>query len=281
MMSEAIALTAFRPDHLAGAVQLSQQAGWPHRLEDWQMALALSEGRAAVSSLDNRVVGTVLMTPYGEDAATINMVIVDQAARGRGLGRKLMDAVLSLAGDRSLRLIATESGLPLYEKLGFRGDGTVVQHQGHVARSVAAPAGVRSARSDDIPAIMELDREAYGADRGQLMSHLANVGSLAVLERAGRASGFAALRRFGRGELIGPVVAADIDDAKALISHFLSSRVTAFVRVDTDATTGLGPWLADIGLVHVDGGIAMSRPVLAAPKCRTVVTFALANQAFG
>jgi len=281
MMSEAIALTAFRADHLAGAAQLSQQAGWPHRLEDWQMALALSEGCAAVSSLDNRVVGTVLMTPYGEDAATINMVIVDEAARGRGLGRKLMDAVLSLAGDRSLRLIATESGLPLYEKLGFQGDVAVVQHQGRVARSVAAPAGVRPARIDDIPAIMDLDREAFGADRGRLMSHLANVGSLAVLERAGRASGFSALRRFGRGEMIGPVVAADIDDAKALMSHFLSSRANAFVRVDTDATTGLGPWLADIGLVHVDGGIAMSRPALAAPNYRSIVTFALANQAFG
>jgi GNAT superfamily N-acetyltransferase len=281
MTSEAIALVGFRSDHLAGAVRLSQQAGWPHRLADWRMVLALSEGCAAVSGQGNRVIGTALMTPYGSDAATINMVIADASARGRGLGRKLMDEVLSLAGDRSLRLVATESGLPLYEKLGFRTSGAVVQHQGHLARSVAAPAGIRPARVDDIAAIAELDRAAYGADRGSLMSHLAGVGSLAVLERDGKPVGFSARRPFGRGEVIGPVVAANLDDAKALVSHFLAARSGAFVRIDTDATTGIGRWLAGIGLAHVGGGIAMHRPIVAAPSGRSVFTFALANQAFG
>jgi GNAT superfamily N-acetyltransferase len=281
MTSEAIALVGFRSDHLNGAVRLSQQAGWPHRPEDWRMALALSEGCAAVSGHGNRVVGTALMTPYGSDVASINMVLVDASARRRGLGRKLVDEVLSLAGNRSPRLVATESGLPLYEKLGFRVSGAVVQHQGHVARSVAAPTGIRPARVDDIAAIDELDRAAYGADRGSLMSHLAGVGSLAVLERAGRPVGFSALRPFGRGEVIGPVVAADLDDAKALVSHFLAARSGAFLRIDTDATSGIGPWLAGIGLAHVGGGIAMHRPIVAAPEERSVFTFALANQAFG
>jgi predicted N-acetyltransferase YhbS len=281
MTSDATTLVAFRPDHLAGAVRLSQQAGWPHRIKDWRMALALSEGCAAVSGHGNRVIGTALMTPYGCDAATINMVIVDASARGRGLGRELMDEVLSLAGDRSLRLVATESGLPLYERLGFRMSGTVIQHQGHVARSIAAPAGIRPARVYDIPPIIELDRAAYGADRGSLISHLAGVGSLAVLERAGRPVGFSVLRPFGRGEVIGPVVAANLDDAKTLVSHFLATRSGAFVRIDTDARTGLGPWLADIGLAHVGGGLAMHRPITAAPAERSVFTFALANQAFG
>jgi hypothetical protein len=192
-----------------------------------------------------------------------------------------MDEVLSLAGDRSLQLVATESGLPLYEKLGFRMSGAVVQHQGHVARSVTASAAIRTARPDDIPAIAELDRAAYGADRGRLISYLAEVGSLAVLERAGGPVGFAALRPFGRGDLIGPVVAANFDDAKTLVSHFLAARSGAFVRIDTDATTGIGPWLASIGLAHVGGGIVMHRPIVAQPEERSVFTFALANQAFG
>jgi len=280
-MTSDATLVAFGPDHLAGAVRLSQQADWPHRLEDWRMALALSKGCAAVSDQGSRVIGTALLTPYGSDAATINMVIVDASVRGRGLGRKLMDEVLALAGDRSLRLVATESGMPLYEKLGFRMSGAVVQHQGHVAESVAVPAGVRAARPDDIAAIIELDRAAYGADRGSLMSHLASVGSLAVLERVGRPVGFSALRPFGRGEVIGPVVAANRDDARTLVSHFLAARSGAFVRIDTDARTGLGPWLADIGLSHVGGGFAMHRPIVAAPAERSVLTFALANQAFG
>ena len=125
------AIAPFRPEHLDPAVRLSLQAGWPHRLEDWQMALAISEGFVAVEG-DGKVAGTILLTPYGEDCATINMVIVDEAMRGRGLGRRLMDAALTRAADRPLRLTATAEGLPLYRKLGFVETGTVVQHQGIV-----------------------------------------------------------------------------------------------------------------------------------------------------
>lgn len=81
MQTNEIELTAFGPEYLEAAIRLSRQAGWPHRLEDWQMALALSEGIVAVE--DGRVVGTVLVTPYKRDCATINMVIVDEAARSR------------------------------------------------------------------------------------------------------------------------------------------------------------------------------------------------------
>ena len=279
MTSDAIELTAFGPEHLEGAVLLSRQAGWPHRMDDWQTALALSTGLAAVSGQGNRVVGTALMTPYRDDSATINMVIVEEASRGRGLGRKLMDAALALAGNRALRLVATDDGVPLYERLGFEKAGAIAQHQGFV-RSVAVPASVRPARPADIADIVELDRIAYGADRASLMSHIATIGSFAVLDRAGGLAGFSALRPFGRGEVIGPVAARDADDAKALIAHFLAPRAGAFVRLDTDAATGLGPWLAEQGLDHAGGGIAMHRPGRAA-SVAGFTTFALANQALG
>src|SRR5262249_46076761 len=149
------------------------------------------------------------------DAATINMVIVEEASRGRGLGHKLMDAALELAGNRPLRLVATVDGLPLYEKLGFEKTGTIAQHQGFV-RSVAAPAQVRATRPGDMAVIAELDRLAYGADRSSLISHLATIGRFAVLDHTQGLAGFAVLRPFGRGEVIGPVVARDADNAKAL-----------------------------------------------------------------
>jgi predicted N-acetyltransferase YhbS len=209
------------------------------------------------------------------------MVIVDAAVRAHGTGRKLMEGVLSLAGDRSLQLVATESGLSLYEKLGFRSGGVVVQHQGQVVKSVTAPSGVRAARPDDLAAITELDRAAYGAERRRLIALLADAGSFAVLERMDHLVGFAVLRPFGRGEVIGPVVAANLDDARLLVSHFLAARAGAFLRIDTDVTTGLGPWLAGIGLADVGGGIAMRRPIVAAAAKRPFFTFALANQAFG
>jgi GNAT superfamily N-acetyltransferase len=280
---------AFEPKFLKDALALSQQAQWPHRLEDWSLTLALSQGLVAVDAETSEVVGTVLMTPYGEDTATINMVIVDEGWRGQGLGRRLMDEAMALAAARPLRLVATTDGLPLYEKLGFRAVGTVLQHQGEagpapmVAAEDIAPAGV-----DDRTAIAALDRQAFGADRGLLLERFAEVGSFTLLRRNGTPVGFAALRDFGRGQVIGPVVAPDAEGAKALIGPIIAANPGKFLRVDTTADTGLGPWLADCGLRHVGGGIAMRRPAptavppSAAPvSAAGISTYALASQALG
>ncbi|BAM91316.1 conserved hypothetical protein [Bradyrhizobium oligotrophicum S58] len=280
MMSDAASLVAFSGDHLEAATQLSQQADWPHRREDWQMALALSKGCVALAA-DGRVIGTVLMTPYGDDAGTINMVIVDAAERGRGLGRRLMQQATTLAGGRRLQLVATEDGLPLYEKLGFRRHGEIAQHQGHLAEAVAPHEAMRAATPADIAVIIALDIAAFGADRRELIAHIASVGAFAVLERQGRAAGFAGQRRFGRGLVIGPVVAFNIDDAKALIAQCLAGRVGEFIRVDTGIDSGLAPWLTSLGLDHVGGGIVMHRPAAADTRRRSPTLFALASQAFG
>ncbi len=147
MTAEQISLEAMETEHLDGAVLLSREAGWPHRREDWELVLSVSEGIVALQ--DGRVVATTMMTPFGSDAAAINMVIVDAAMRGRGLGRRLMDAALEKAGARNCRLVATKEGLPLYEKLGFVAVGEIVQHQGK-ALKVEAPANVSWARDDEL-----------------------------------------------------------------------------------------------------------------------------------
>ncbi|MCW2239442.1 GNAT family N-acetyltransferase [Azospirillum canadense] len=282
--NKAVHCLAFEPKHLTDALALSRQAQWPHRLEDWSLTLALSEGLVAVDAETSQVVGTVLMTPYGEDAATINMVIVDDGWRGQGLGRRLMDEAMTLAGDRPLRLVATSDGLPLYEKLGFREVGTVLQHQGEAGPVPLVAAGeVVPAGAGDRAAIAALDRQAFGADRGLLLERFAERGSCTLLRRNGAPVGFAALRDFGRGRVIGPVVAPDADGAKALIGPIIAAHPGKFLRVDTTADTGLGPWLADCGLRHVGGGIAMRRPASTATGISPapVSTYALASQALG
>jgi Acetyltransferase (GNAT) domain len=102
-----------------------------------------------------------------------------------------------------------------------------------------------------------------------------------VLERGGRLIGFAGSRAFGKGYVIGPVVAPTIVDAKALLTHFMAGREQRFIRVDTAAAAELGPWLADKGLVHVDDGIVMQRPVIRQSADLPFTTFALASQALG
>jgi len=88
--------------------------------------LSVSEG--VVALCDGQVIGTALTTLYGKDHAASNMIIVDDVYRGRGLGHRLMNEVLTIAAGRENRLTATEVGLPLYSKLGFQITGRISQH---------------------------------------------------------------------------------------------------------------------------------------------------------
>ncbi|MCB8840355.1 GNAT family N-acetyltransferase [Aurantimonas sp. VKM B-3413] len=275
-----IQILPFTTGHLESAVALSRNEGWPHRAEDWALVAEIS--KAFVAAEGGRVVGTAFCTPFGSDLAMLDMIIVDGAMRGRGLGRRLVERVMAEAGDRSLRLVATEAGLPLYAKLGFVEDEQILQHQGEAA-AVLRPQGVTEVASDDWPAIVELDRTAFGGDRTLLFEHLQAVGEAVVMRgEAGRIAGFAICRPFGRGFVVGPVVAPDAEAAKRLIAAYLHRHAGSFVRVDVPASSGLAPWLAENGLAHVGGGMKMASPVpRSAPSSNVVQTFALASQALG
>ncbi|MDT6942143.1 GNAT family N-acetyltransferase [Brucella pseudogrignonensis] len=280
MTASPITLETMTTDHLDGAVALSQQAGWPHRREDWAFVLALSNGVVALE--DGSVVGTAMSTPLGDDVATVNMVIVDEAMRGRGLGRKLMQAALDAADGRTCLLVATQDGLPLYEKLGFVVNGEIIQHQG-LAAKVDAPGNVSWADSDDFSRLVEMDSTATGHNRSNIMQLLKESAQFAVIRKDDEVEAFAGIRPFGRGLVIGPVVAKNGDDARALIDFLLSKHTGEFVRVDTNIATGLADWLTERGLVHVGGGIPMRRAVGSVEEQSGTEyrTYALVNQALG
>ena len=103
------------------------------------------------------------------------------------------------------------------------------------------------------------------------------VSDIAVAMAAdGRLSGYALCRAFGKGRLIGPVVAQDVQTARALITVFLNQYAGLFLRIDTPEHHGLSPWLAEHGLVEVAPAVAMRR----GPDHGAEV-FALASQALG
>lgn len=243
-----------------GATALSREQSWPHREEDWAFNLALGEGLVATRA--GRIVGTVMAWRHGEDHAAIGMVIVSPAMQGQGLGRQLMEAMMGRLGDRTLSLNATEEGLPLYRKLGFVETGMVFQHQaiaGAMPLAELRPGErIRPTGSADTM-LADLYTRATGADRRRQFAALAVEGSTVVLSRDHQAAGFAQFRRFGRGWLVGPVVAPDADGARALILHWLGSNAGSFCRLDVTEASGLSPWLETIGLPCVGQVRAMTR----------------------
>lgn len=266
-----VRLVPFAPDHLEGAVRLSQQAGWPHRAEDWALTLSASRGVAAVSG--DAVVGTALCSTFG-DVAALNMIIVDASMRGRGLGRKLMNAVIEMAGTREIRLTATQDGLPLYKKLGFVETGQIVQHQG-IARTAGADDTVTIGSPDDVARLAQMDTVASGMARETVLRQIAEKGTVLCAEK-----GFALLRPFGRGRVVGPVVAENEEIARGLINEAARRAQDTFLRIDVPASHDLSPFLESLGLAQSGSGTSMvcqAKPAAPAP----FKTFALTSQALG
>lgn len=264
--------------HLPGALALSVDAGWPHRRDDWELVLGISKG--CVALVGDKVVATALVTPFG-NAAMVNLVVVDRPLRGRGLGREIMTRAMTTLDPDSWHLVATEEGLPLYEKLGFRPCGEVAQHQG-IAGAITPHGGAVWARPADLPAIIELDRKASKMDRGSLYRTLSHQARFAVLRISAGIAGFAAVRPFGKGHVIGPVVAGSDGQAQDLISLLMAEHAGKFLRVDTGTHTGLGPWLAACGLPEIAHGRLMQMGEAPAPdRAGAPRTFALASQALG
>jgi GNAT superfamily N-acetyltransferase len=275
-----VVLVPFGEQHLPGALRLSQEMSWPYRLEDWAIAMELGRG-LVLQGGDGSVVGTAGWWPYGEDHASAGMIIVTQAAQGRGYGARLMDALLAAAQARTLTLNATAEGLALYERRGFVRTGLIQQHQGVLQGRHVAPAAkvVRAMDASDDAAVSQLDLQATGWHRRPMLRRLLEAGEGHVLHRDGEARGFAISRRFGRGHVIGPVVADSVDDARALIEAALARLDGMFVRVDTSAASGLGGWLEHIGLPQVGDAITMVRGPRK-PPTGPARMFALANQSF-
>jgi ribosomal protein S18 acetylase RimI-like enzyme len=274
-----ITLETLTPEHLDGAVELSQNAGWPHRREDWAFVESFSHGIVAIG--EGRVLATAIMTPYGEDAATINMVIVDEGLRGRGLGRQLMTSAIAKAGSRTIYLVATKDGIALYQNLGFVATGEIVQHQGNAA-AVDVPAHVSWSEKGDQARIVALDREAFGHDRSAAIRSLFECAKFSVVRDQIAVQAFAAIRAFGRGLVIGPVVARSDEEAQALIAFLLAQHRGLLVRIDTDRSSNLAQWLDGQGLVHVGGGTSMRLGPIARHGQRAQHrTYALVSQALG
>lgn len=271
---EDLLFSALSEDRIAGAVKLSREASWPHRPEDWSLALSVSSGLAILDGAE--VVGTAMRSDFG-DVATLSMIIVDARMRGCGLGRQLMQRAMNAAGARELRLVATADGLPLYEKMGFRATGQILQHQG-IVRPDHMPAPecpVEVVEGADLERLAAMDLAASGMERGHLLSRIAEIGKVLLVE-----GGFGMLRPFGRGYVVGPIVTREAVSARALMAAAAGLVEGQFLRLDMPESVAQAAFAENLGLEYVGGGTSMVRGSKTRPSSE-FKTFGLAAQSLG
>ncbi|WDU64190.1 GNAT family N-acetyltransferase [Pseudomonas poae] len=262
---------------MPAAHALSVHLKWPHREEDWAMVQRTSEG--FVAEHDGALAG-VAFTCHQGAYSSIGLVIVNAQHQGKGIGRRLMNLCLEATAPRTPILNATESGAPLYTSMGFLDFARIQQHQG-VPQIPLIDSNCRELSLADYPEVIELANAGSGLDRTVVLNDLLPKAEHVVgIEADGQLKGCALLRRFGRGHLIGPVVAQNQEQAKQLITHLLRRIPGAFVRFDIPTACGLADWLESLGLPCVDKA---PRMVLGVPPQSSggITQFALVTQAIG
>jgi GNAT superfamily N-acetyltransferase len=307
-------------DDLPRCVSLAADRGWSPEQAKWSLLLTASEV-FGVDAPDGRgLAGTVTLTRWGTDLAAVGMMLVAARYARRGLGQALMEHLLRAAGEgTTVTLFATDMGRPLYEKLGFRvtrrnvsftgkfragrdnskrrwrpaamggparlpGQG-LPAGQGRLAdpdQAAAEQGIVRLATESDLPAILDVDRAAFGADRGPIIARLpAFADRIAVFEAARGVVGYAAAWRNGPASMvIGPVVAPDGEAARKLVAE-LAGRTGTSVRLDLDPDRPELPgWAQARGLEPVGSNAVMAHgdnPPRGTPQCLfTPISVALA-----
>ena len=249
-MSDGVRIRRLGVDDLSDLVALAARLNWNDEARRYSLLLQVS----AVYGLDDPdgggLIGTVTLTRFEPAFATVGMMLVDPAHGGRGHGRTLMRHVLGVAGEATVALLATGAGRPLYEKVGFE---TLALNHSHRGRYTGDPTGMSEPATDsDVDAIIELDRAVTGCDRSTLLS--AYVPSAERVRIARRedwsVSGYAGLWRHGDLGVIGPVVAANTDEAIVLAGD-LAANAGSEVRIEVgDDRAELEAWAGATGLTR-------------------------------
>lgn len=225
---------------LTACTELARDRGWQPQETSWRLMYAVSEVYG-VDDPAGGLAGTVVLTRYGAELAAIGMMLVATRHSRQGLGLRLMQHVLELAGGAVIVLFATDAGRPLYARLGFREAGTSTRHIGRFSGAAARdPAGaVRPAGPAELAGVAAIDRAVFGADRGRVLSELTVLADRFV-ECGEPVAGYGAVWPDGAVSIIGPVVADSRLMATALISALASDRQGP-VRLDVASSQ---PWLA-------------------------------------
>jgi GNAT superfamily N-acetyltransferase len=173
---------------------------------------------AVVAESGGRIVGSNALDERAIIAG-IGPITVDPSVQNLGVGRKLMEAVMTRANERGAagtRLVQAafhNRSLSLYTSLGFDVREPLACIQGRTLERSIAGCSVRPAQSADLEACNALARRLHGFDRGADLALTIQQGTAVVVERGGRITGYASHLAFS-----GHAVAETNLDMQALIA---------------------------------------------------------------
>jgi ribosomal protein S18 acetylase RimI-like enzyme len=209
-------LRQLRHSDLPDALELSRLANWNQTQTDWELLLRLDPQGCFGIEAEDHIVATATLLCYGKQLAWIGMVLTKPDYRRMGFANRLMHAALERAAHlkiESVKLDATADGQPLYEKLGFTTE-QIVERWFRNGNADLAGNWLTSLPSEI--ASKEMDREAFGANRFEVLDDLAKRNSPVTISE-----GFCFTREGARSRYLGPCIAVDQQNARTVIEQTL------------------------------------------------------------
>jgi GNAT superfamily N-acetyltransferase len=253
-------------DDLDDALALSSTAGWNQRLDDWRVLLRIAPHGCVAAWSGDRVIGTAIGIDYG-GFGWIAMMLVDPACRGRGLGRRLLEAAMAaIPPDRPIRLDATPLGRPLYLSAGFEDETAItrlVRPAG--ARGVGRPSEtrpeIRPMTPADLLRVAGCDAVVFGGHRQPVLEWALETAPAYAWIQDGDPPQYC-FGRMGRVfNQVGPVVTSDDATAWALVGVALRAASDIALTVDAvDAYPAFAGWLRESGFDAQRPLFRMRRP---------------------
>lgn len=205
-------------DDVPAAADVILRGGWGDRRAALAFAVGHPACRLIVAEIDGEIMGTGQAAIHGP-VGWVGNIFVAPERRRRGLGRALTErtiAELEAAGCRSLVLVATEQGRPLYERMGFEVVSWYHTHRASGLPPASPDASIRRLVRPDLAAVQALDRTATGEDRGPLLeAFVGREAGWAFADPDGILRAFVQRAPWGGGATI----AADPADALRLLDH--------------------------------------------------------------
>jgi ribosomal protein S18 acetylase RimI-like enzyme len=222
-------------------IALYERINWRIHIDYLHWMLDWSEGGAFGITYRNKLLATAIGLPYSDQRGWLAMVVTDPSFQRRGLGQRITQTALDFLVKRGLSevmLDASPMGLPLYEHMGFSALYPMITYRGLPALDESPPADerIRQATDADLPAMIALDGQGFGAQRPAIIKKLFGKKDHQcwVDEIDGDVKGFLLVQHMHKGEAaFGPWIHSDADGARRLFIHAAAQAGTSeHIRVN-------------------------------------------------
>lgn len=203
---------------------IAEQHGFPPDFPDVQAATGLARSFidhpsvfGVVAEQDGLVVGSNFLGE-GDEIRGVGPITVDPRRQAKGVGRRLMEAVLDRAnGAAGVRLLQDSfnmGSLSLYASLGFEVREPMLVMTGRPKSAAGSAPGVRAMLAQDLDACDSLCAKVHGISRASELADAVRLLAPLVCERGGGVTGYLTAPTFW---IVNHGVAETDEDMKALI----------------------------------------------------------------